>query len=243
MRGRVDLEVCVDGPDSLHAACAGGADRIELCSSLASGGLTPSPGLMRMAAELAVPVFAMIRPRAGDFRFSLREEEVMRRDIEAAADAGLAGVVLGAMGVDGRLDCAMLERLRMCAASAGVGHVTLHRVCDLVRDPEEALERAVDLGFERMLTSGGARTAPEGVVVLRRLRERADGRISVMAGSGVTPETAGPLVAATGVGEVHGSCRGVAPLPDGPGYGRRPAVTEERIVRAMRRVLDDAAAF
>ncbi|RVJ14613.1 copper homeostasis protein CutC, partial [Sinorhizobium medicae] len=116
---RILLEVCVDDPDGLEAAVAGGADRVELCSALCAGGLTPSPGLMSAAGMPPVPVYAMIRPRAGDFVYDAADLEVMRRDIDAARAAGLAGVVLGASRADGRLDARMLTKLAGHAAGMG----------------------------------------------------------------------------------------------------------------------------
>ena len=111
MAMRITLEVCVDTPEGFEAAVAGGADRIELCAALDLGGLTPSPGLMALAAKASTPVYAMIRPRAGDFVFGLGDEAAMLGDIDAVRSAGLAGVVIGANLADGRLDVALLERL------------------------------------------------------------------------------------------------------------------------------------
>ncbi|HCO54934.1 MAG TPA: copper homeostasis protein CutC, partial [Pelagibacterium sp.] len=118
------LEICVDDAAGLAAAISGGADRIELCSSLALGGLTPTPGLMALAATSPIPVYAMIRPRAGDFVFSRDDVATMETDIDAARSAGLSGVVLGATHPDGRLDTAILERLVTRASGLGL---TLHR--------------------------------------------------------------------------------------------------------------------
>ncbi len=147
------LEVCVGDPESLIAAIEGGADRIELCSALELGGLTPTPGLMALAARAPVPVYAMVRPRGGDFVFSSSEREAMRADIAGVRAAGLAGVVLGA-SPDGTLDGETLADL--VQASAGLG-TTLHRAFDLVPDIGDAVETAVALGFERILTSGRPR--------------------------------------------------------------------------------------
>lgn len=197
------LEVCVDDAAGLVAAVEGGADRIELCSALSVGGLTPSPGLMTMAAKLALPVYAMIRPRSGDFVFDANDIGVMRAEIDAVRAAGLAGVVLGASGRDGGLDVATLRLLVGHAAGLGL---TLHRAFDLVPDFAEAVEIAVDLGFERILTSGGAKKALDGVDALASIITAASGRISVMPRSGVTPETIDGLLSRLAVSEVHSSC-------------------------------------
>jgi len=196
------LEVCVDGAAGLTAALAGGADRIELCSALALSGLTPSPGLMRLAGQLSKPAYAMIRPRPGDFCFSPAEIDVMRADIDAARAAGLPGVVLGASRPTGELDADALAVLVPHARGLGL---TLHRAFDVAPDLEAALETAIDLGFERVLTSGGETSAIAGGGRLRDLVARAAGRISIMAGSGVTPANVQALVEQTGVREVHGS--------------------------------------
>ncbi|MQW85391.1 copper homeostasis protein CutC [Sinorhizobium saheli] len=199
----IKLEVCVDDAAGLAAAIDGGADRIELCSALALGGLTPSAGLMALAGPPPVPVYAMIRPRPGDFVYGAADLDVMRRDIDQAREVGLAGVVLGASLADGRLDARMLTKLAGHAAGLGL---TLHRAFDLTPDFAEAISLAVDLGFERILTSGGARSAPEAVETLAGLVELAAGRISIMPGSGITVDTIGLLLPRLAVTEVHSSC-------------------------------------
>ena len=195
------LEICVDDAVGLAVAVAGGADRVELCAALGVGGLTPSLGLMEVAAGCGVPCYPMIRPRPGDFVFGAAEVAVMRRDIRAARAAGLPGVVLGAAR-GGRLDLGVLGEL--VAEAAGLD-LTLHRVIDLMADVEEAVEQAIALGFRRVLSSGGARVAHEGVPRLAVMMAVAKGRLSVMPGSGVTVET-WPLLAGLGVREVHASC-------------------------------------
>ncbi len=198
------LEVCVDNAAGLLAAVEGGADRIELCSALELGGLTPSFGLMKLAARQPLPVYAMIRPRAGDFVFDANDLAVMRDDIAMAREAGLAGVVLGASKDDGRLDADMLAVL--VEHSYGMG-LTLHRAFDCTGpDFGDALETAILLGFERVLTSGGAASAVAGLSVLERLFEQAAGRISVMPGAGVNADTIALLHARLPLKEVHGSC-------------------------------------
>jgi copper homeostasis protein len=212
MGERPRLEVCVDSPAGLMAAVEGGADRIELCAALALSGLTPSPGLMALAGVQATPIYAMIRPRAGDFVYSQLEIDVMRRDIDAARAAGLAGVVIGANRPSGALDAAALMGLIDHAAGLGV---TLHRAFDLVPDFDSALELAIELGFVRILTSGGEATAIAGAATIRDLVAQAAGRISIMAGSGVTAANVAELVRRTGVAEVHGSCGGALPAASG----------------------------
>ncbi len=197
------LEICVDTLDGVLAAKDGGAARVELCAALSEGGLTPSTGLMQAAARMGIPCYAMIRPHSGLFRFDARDDAIMLADIAAAKAAGLAGVVLGVQRADGRLDTDRLARL--CAAAGPMGK-TLHRVIDVVPDPFEALDQAIDLGFDRVLTSGTAPEAPDGQAMIKRMVDHAQGRISIMPGCGLTPENVCKLVAETGVTEVHAAC-------------------------------------
>lgn len=202
------LEVCVADAEGLAAAIAGGADRIELCSALELGGLTPSPGLMRLAATAPIPVYAMVRPRSGDFVFADADIELMLADIDAIRGFGLRGVVIGASLSDGSLDAPLLRRL--VDRTQGLG-TTLHRAFDLVPDFSTAIAMAVDLGIERILTSGGAATAMAGVTQLRRIHADAKERIGIMAGSGVTAGNVGDLLRSVPLTEIHSSCS--APRP------------------------------
>src|SRR5690606_8681384 len=205
------LEICVDTPASLAAAIAGGADRIELCSALSVGGLTPSAGLMALAAKAPLPVHAMIRPRAGDFVFSDPEIAAMEADIDAARNAGLPGVVLGATRPDGALDTQTLARL---IARAQPLDLTLHRAFDLAPDFPRAVDDAIALGFNRILTSGGAPRAIDGLENLKRIIAHAAGRIAIMPGSGITPETAASFLA-LGITDLHASASRPIDTPTG----------------------------
>lgn len=232
----MNLEVCVADPVSLAAAIAGGADRIELCSALELGGLTPLPGLMAQAAAAPMPVYAMVRPRPGDFIFGAEELDAMLRDIDAIGAAGLAGVVIGANRPDGTLDLPLLERLK--AAAGGLG-VTLHRAIDLVPDFAEATEAAIALGVERILTSGGAPTALEGLGNLALAHGTARGRVSIMAGSGLRPGNVLQLLDAVPVDEVHSSCSGTPMASDDRAvrFGFAPTTrrtTDAEVVRALK---------
>jgi copper homeostasis protein len=235
------LEVCVDSAEGLAAAVEGGADRIELCSALDVGGLTPSRGFMALAAKVPVPVYAMIRPRAGSFVFGTADIEVMMSDIDAARESGLAGVVLGASRTDGMLD---IDLLKLLAERTGEMGRTLHRAFDLVPDPVEALDQAIELGFERILTSGLSVKAADGLAVLRDLVGQAQGRISMMAGSGIGPANVAAIVAETSVSEVHASCRLPVTVPDETlarfGFAAREEYrTSADVVRQMRQALGD----
>ncbi|MGZ6040511.1 MAG: copper homeostasis protein CutC [Phenylobacterium sp.] len=238
---RVLLEICLDSPDGLAAAIAGGADRIELCGALDAEGLTPSPGLMAQAGGCGVATFALIRSRAGDFVFGAGDLDAMRRDIDAVRAAGLAGVVLGASRPDGRLDEAALAGL--IAHAAGLG-VALHRAFDVTPDKAEALETAIGLGFERILTSGGRPGAPQGAGLIGDLIAQAGTRITIMPGAGLDDRNVADFVRRTGAREVHAACRG-------PRAGQRGGLdaelgfvtprlqdTSQALVEAMRRAMD-----
>ena len=226
------LEICVDDVAGLEAAVSGGADRIELCAALSGGGVTPSAGFMQRAASCGLPVSVMIRPRAGDFVFTRDEADVMKRDIDAARAAGLSGVVLGASRGDGSLDIGLLEEL--CSHANGLD-VTLHRAFDVVPDMEEALEAAIALGFPRILTSGGARSALEGIEALAHLSEMAAGRIVVMPGAGVRPQSVQTLLDRFPISEIHASCSAV------PSFDPDSRVAKLGFTSAGRKVTDEAA--
>lgn len=212
MADAIVLEVCVDNVHGLAAALHGGADRIELCSALDVGGLTPSAGLLRMAGSSPVPVVAMIRPRGGDFCFDDAETAWMLHEIDQVAAAGLQGVVLGASLADGRLDQHTLARLVRRAVQHGL-RCTLHRAIDLCPDLAQATREAIDLGFERILSSGGATSAAAGLDALARCVEAAAGRIAIMPGAGIDAGNVGLLRARLALTDVHASCSEPLPAP------------------------------
>ncbi|MBP1853001.1 copper homeostasis protein CutC [Rhizobium halophytocola] len=235
------LEVCVETEAGLRAAINSGADRIELCSALSVGGLTPSAGFMRLAAEASVPVHALIRPRAGSFVHDAAERDIITADIREAKAAGLAGVVIGALTCDNRLD---LPALRQLVDAADGLSLTLSRAFDLVEDPLVALEEAISLGFSRILTSGCAPSAPHGLETLRRLAARADGRIGLLPGGGVRAENAPALLAINGICELHASCGNSRPADDrlsALGFSdARDVFTDTEKVRALKRAMQIA---
>lgn len=197
------VEVCIDNLESLHYAIAGGASRIELCSSLALGGLTPSFGFMQQAAKIAtIPVYAMIRPRQGDFLYNEEDIEAMLLDIDAAAQAGLQGVVFGTLTAQGDIDMQQAQRLAERANQHHLG-ITFHRAIDQCRDFTQAIEQIAELGCERILTSGLAANAEQGIDVLNQMVELANGRFAIMAGAGVTPDNAVKIASMTGITQLH----------------------------------------
>lgn len=202
---RIALEIAANSLASALAAQDGGADRVELCENLGEGGCTPSYASIAMARErLRIALYVLVRPRAGDFLYDELERERMRRDIELCARLGCDGVVIGALDADGDVDRATCAEL---IAAAGPLGVTFHRAIDAARDPARALEDAIALGCERVLTSGGAVGAPAGAAAIATLAQQARGRIAVMAGAGIGPDNVRGLLAATGVSQVHASAK------------------------------------
>lgn len=203
----VILEVCAGSYRSALAAAAGGADRIELCSGLSEGGLTPSYGVLRAALQIPnLKKHVLIRPRSGDFLYSHDELLVMADDVALAAELGADGVVIGALTKDGDVDMDAMELLMERSASMDV---TFHRAIDVCRNPLKALEDIISLGCHHVLTSGQAATAEDGVPLIKKMVEVAAGRISIMPGCGVTPSNVAKIVRETGVYEIHASAKGI----------------------------------
>jgi copper homeostasis protein len=201
MSSQIKIEICVGDLQSALEAGKGGADRIELCDNLLVGGTTPSAGTIREACRrLSIPVHVLIRPRAGDFLPSESELAAMRSDILTARDLGAAGVVFGVLQPDGTIAREQTARLVELARPMSC---TFHKAFDQVAEPEEVLDVLIELGIDRVLTSGGRPTALEGVPVLKSLVERADQRIAILAGGRLAAENLGEIVARTGVREVH----------------------------------------
>jgi copper homeostasis protein len=203
----VILEVCANSARSAIAAQQGGATRIELCENLAEGGTTPSYGQMILARKhLHIKLYVLIRPRRGDFLYTDLEFEVMQADIRTCIEAGCDGVVIGMLKADGSVDKDRCTELVRLARQWGLG-VTFHRAFDMCADQFQALEDIIEMGCERILTSGGKSTAMEGATVIAHLIEKAAGRIAIMPGSGITENNVADLVHFTGATEVHSSAR------------------------------------
>ena len=212
----VVVEACVDSVASALAAERGGAGRLELCDNLFDGGTTPSAGMISaVKAAVRIPVFVIVRPRGGGFVYTHEEMGVMRLDIEAARMLGADGVVVGVLTRDARVDA---EQLRVLVTAAGQMPVTFHRAFDLTQDRDQALEALMHAHVRRVLTSGGAPSALEGVEAIGALVKRAAGQIEVMAGGGVREETVQEIVHRTGVREVHvrGTRSARTPMLGGP---------------------------
>lgn len=199
------LEVCAASLSSARAADQAGAARIELCDRLDIGGVTPShEDIACCVRELSLQTFVLIRPRGGDFCYSEEEMALILNDIRFCREIGVDGVVVGFLHEDGSID---EEYCRRALAEAYPMQVTFHRAFDRCSDWPRALEQIVDLGFHRILTSGQQPTAIEGVDALREMNLQADGRIIILAGSGIRSDNAKRVMEMTGTSEVHGSCK------------------------------------
>lgn len=194
-------EACVTSVAQARTAERAGADRLELCTRISTGGLTPPlPRLVAVRAVIPIPIHVMIRPRSGNYVYSTRDVEAMIRSIADAREAGAEGVVLGLLTADRRIDTRGLRALAPVIRGLSV---TFHRAFDEVAAPVAAMEELVALGVHRILTSGGAPTARKGVAVLAELVAGARGRIGIIACGKVRARHAAALMAATGVSEVH----------------------------------------
>lgn len=245
------LEIAANSVASALAAEQGGADRVELCTALELGGLTPSHAQIALARDrLRIPLYVLIRPRAGDFLYDDLEWETMQRDIEACAALGCDGVVLGVLDAEGNVDT---PRCRALIAAAGKLGVTFHRAFDMSRDPVRALEDIIALGCERVLTSGAQASAVEGAALIRELVVQAGGRLAVMPGAGITAQNIAALAAATGAREFHASAkrrlpsgmRHRRPVPDDMQAGelRSDAEQVRAVATALAIAVQDATSF
>ena len=200
------IEIATADLETTRQAVQGGADRIELCANLGEGGTTPAYGTLRRCRELfEVPIFPIIRSRSGDFLYGDDEYHSMQYDIEIVKSLGFEGVVIGMLLVNGQIDLSRTAALRELAYPM---EVTFHRAFDRCSDPVKALEELISIGIDRVLTSGQALTAPEGVECIAALQSQANGRIVVMPGSGVRPDNLSELKDKTGCYEFHTSLRG-----------------------------------
>lgn len=198
-------EICADSINSAIAAEKGGGDRIELCQALPLDGLTPSAALItHCCRKLNIPVFVLIRPRAGDFCYNQDEFEIIKKDIEFCRKAGASGVVIGFLNEDGSID---KPKLREAVEVAKPMTVTFHRAFDLCPDWIKAMEDIIECSCNRILTSGQQNTALEGKETLKRMIEKAGERIKILVGSGITPDNVIEILNYTKCNEVHFSAK------------------------------------
>ena len=205
MPSRVVLEICVESTDRAIAAERGGAHRIELCSDLSCGGLTPSAGLIDATRQqVRIPIHVLIRPRAGDFCYSSPEFEIMQRDIRAAKELRVDGIVLGILNETEQVD---ISRTRTLVELARPLPVTFHRAFDLCRDKDgnACLEAVIQTGAARILTSAGKDRVVDGITRIANLVRASEKRIAIMPGGGVNAENVQQILQQTGAPEIHAS--------------------------------------
>lgn len=203
------LEACVDSVESAIAALKGGANRLELCSSLIIGGTTPSIGLFRQVKELCnVPIHVLIRPRYGDFHYTEKEQQVMIADVEIFQKEGASGVVIGVLNPDGSLNEQFMREVKKRAKGMSI---TLHRAFDVCANPLETMEKAIELGIDTILTSGQRNHCLEGMNLITDLVKKAANRIDIMIGGGVNASVIKELYPITHATSYHMSGKSIKP--------------------------------
>ena len=225
--------------------CEPAAQRVELCANLFEGGTTPSLGMIQAVRQAtSLDVMVLIRPRGGDFCFSDHEVDVMLRDIDAAAEARAHGVAIGALSPDGQVDRAIV---RLLVDAARPMSITFHRAFDWTCNPYEALDCLVELGVDRVLTSGQEQTAELGIPLLRDLQQQAAGQIAIMPGGGVHEDNIAMILSRTGARQIHFSASelverpqafhrsGVSFIASSPPNERQMRVTSEQRIRNLRK--------
>lgn len=232
---KILFEVCANSLQSAIAAQLGGADHIELCSQLDAGGITPSAATIKLAVEqLDIPVYVLIRPRSGDFCYDDHDFELMKEDILFTKSLGAAGVVIGMLLPNGDIDVKRTSELVKLARPLAV---TFHRAFDRACDPLSALEDVISTGADRILTSGQAATAIEGKDLLKTLVEKANRRITILAGAGINPVNVSEIINYTKVNEVHASCsvnlQSIMEYNNGMDNNKPITVTDVNIVKQI----------
>ncbi|PNQ74042.1 copper homeostasis protein CutC [Hanstruepera neustonica] len=223
------LEICANSYQSAISAQEAGAHRIELCSELSVGGITPSYGLIKqVVAALSIPVYVLIRPRSGNFCYSSAEFEIMKQDIEVCKALGVQGIVSGVLKEDNTID---IKRTQELIKWADPLPFTYHRAFDCVPNPEQALEALINLGVNRILTSGQQSKAINGMQLLSDLKEQAKNNITILVGSGINPENAADFKKA-GFEEIHASASKIMSNAASEYFGNTPqTVSDIKIIR------------
>jgi len=232
----MELELCATRLAEVRLARDAGLDRVELCAALEMGGLTPSWALIGASVAFQGPeIHVMLRPRGGSFTYSPEEVELMRRDMLKTAELGAVGVVLGVLTARGEIDLPACQILLDQAGYLGL-ECTFHRAFDLLEDPEKGMEQLIELGFDRILTSGGQPMAIQGLSRIREMVGQTQGRIQVMAGSGIRDSNA-PLFAAAGVDALHFSARKALEKETGLGMGKDYLPDREKVEQIQKALL------
>ena len=211
MKNKITVEICAQSITSAITAQEGGANRIELCTALEVGGLTPSPAtIIEAVKRLDIPVCVLIRPRAGDFFYSDIEYDIIKKDIIFCKNNGVQGVVVGILKRNKDLD---IEKMKELAELARPMQVACHRAFDQTPDGSKALEELIELGYDRILTCGQAQNVDAGKQTLQQLVEQANGRIAIMPGNGVTPENVEDILTFTHTTDIHLTAKYVIKSP------------------------------
>ncbi|MCG8575976.1 MAG: copper homeostasis protein CutC [Flavobacteriales bacterium] len=225
----MDIELCIDSQDSCLAARKFGIKRVELCSALEVGGLTPSYGLIQRCSSIKeVEIHCMIRPRPGDFVYTVAEKQLMLMDIMAAGSAGAKGVVFGLLTHQNEVDVPAMQEMCDFARQMNL-EVTYHRAFDLIPNKEKALNDLINIGCTRILTSGGERKAIDGLNTIKQMVNQAAGRIQIMAGSGVSSSNVSTLYQ-SGIDAIHFTARKAELVQDNLGFGTKYIVDEQKIM-------------
>ena len=209
----ITIEIACNGYTSAVNAVKGGAHRIELFENLAEGGCTPSAGVMHLVKQLELPVYVMIRPRGGDFHYNTHEIDAMLYDIEVCKNIGVTGVVFGCLNQHGTVD----KTINKMLLDAWAGPATFHRAIDRSSDILQAAHAIADLGFERILSSGGALHVLQGLEVLKQMQTSLGHVIKILPGAGVTASNAKEIIEVTGCSELHATCK--VNMPSNQGVG------------------------
>ena len=229
----MEIEVCVEKTETAIIADQYGTTRVELCSALDLGGLTPSAGLIKSCVDKCdLQVFVMIRPKPGGFIYDHRDIDIMKQDIKTAAQSGASGVVFGCLTTDFVIDIEQNKELLELAKSFGLG-VTFHRAFDFTKNMSLAFEQIIDLGFDRILTSGGKKTATEGFEQINHLISKNKNRIEIMAGSGINPNNCRRF-ADIGVDAIHFTARKTITDKNSLNMGKEYIPDEEKIKKIIK---------
>ena len=230
----ITIEIACNGYASAVNAVKGGAHRIELFENLTEGGCTPSAGVMHLVKQLELPVYVMIRPRGGDFHYNTYEIDAMLYDIEVCKTIGIAGVVFGCLNQYGAVDKTLNKRL----LDAWGGAATFHRAIDRSSDIITSAHTIADLGFERILSSGGALHVMQGLAVLKQMQSSLSHVISILPGAGVTAANAKEIIATTGCTELHATCKVNVPSNHGIGNSIFQEMVQVSGVEEVRGVVE-----
>ena len=229
------IEVCCTSVADVKAAYEGGAIRVELCTALSGGGVTPSYALVKEANKIGIPINVLIRPREGDFCYSNEEVEIMLEDIRIAKTLDVNGFAIGALNEHGNIDSYVVEKIinEINNNSTKKLDITFHRAFDECPSPQKALEEIISLGCNRLLTSGCKAKAYDGKDLINDLVRQSAGRISIMPGSGINPNNIVEIENATGAEEFHSSARPNICKTTNNLFGGRPIITSASIVSQL----------